>query len=168
MCVSFGLDPFLASGSGDKTIVIGNFHTGDLLHQFEGHSRHVTCCAFSADGEYLASGSNDRSFNLWRRNSTERLLGKAAIQSQLHPMDEWTTEMIEEWTKKSQLTLAAPLTGADLLSQSDHQISELFQFNEALLQELSVLRDQHFLRQLTTNRSNPSVVPTEYLSLSEH
>lgn len=31
----------------------------------EGHGRYVACCAFSRDGQLLASGSNDRTTIIW-------------------------------------------------------------------------------------------------------
>ena len=167
MCVAFGLDPYLASGSGDKTIVLWNYRTGESILQFEAHSRYVTCCAFSPDGDYLASGSNDRLVNLWRVASPEKLPSEQT-QYQLTPIEDWTTEMVDQWAKKHHLTLPGPLTGNDLLSKSDHEISELFHYKEELLQKFSVLRHANFLRRLSTSRSSSLPIPNEYLCPITH
>ena len=167
MCVTFGLDSLLASGSGDKTIIIWNYHTGHSIHQFEAHSRYVTCCAFSPSGDYLASGSNDRLVKVWRVASPEKI-PKEQSEYQLTPIEQWTNEMVDEWAKRYRVKLAVQLTGTDLLSKSDHQISELFQYNEDLLREFTVLRHQNFLRQVETSRSNPSSIPNEYLCPITH
>src|SRR6266540_82349 len=41
--------------------------TGQDLGQFLGHLDEVTCCAFSPDGRFLASGSADQTILLWNR-----------------------------------------------------------------------------------------------------
>ena len=39
---------------------------GNQYILFEGHSRYVNCGAFNPTGDLLVTGSNDRSFNVWR------------------------------------------------------------------------------------------------------
>ena len=34
------------------------------------HSRYVSCCSFSQDGDYLASGSNDKTICIWKLSFT--------------------------------------------------------------------------------------------------
>lgn len=36
-----------------------------MINKLEGHSRFVTCCAFSPDNRLLATGSNDKSVIVW-------------------------------------------------------------------------------------------------------
>jgi len=108
MCVSFGIKHYLASGSGDKTIVIWNYDTGHFIYQFDAHTRYVTCCSFSSDGHYLASGSNDRMVNIWKidyhenenDNEEKKLKKSKKKEYQLNSIDQWTNEMVQQWLEQ--------------------------------------------------------------------
>ena len=58
-------DLFLSYSAGDKSVIIWSPTSGKLITRLEGHTRYVTCCAFSYDGSILASGSNDKNIMLW-------------------------------------------------------------------------------------------------------
>ncbi|XP_068756252.1 WD repeat, SAM and U-box domain-containing protein 1-like isoform X2 [Montipora capricornis] len=61
----------LASGSGDKFIILWDPLAEVLLVSLEGHTRYVTCCGFSLDGNWLTTGSNDKTVKLWKICLTE-------------------------------------------------------------------------------------------------
>lgn len=61
----------LASGSGDKLIILWDPLAEVSLLSLEGHARYVTCCNFSLDGNWLATGSNDKTLKLWKICLTE-------------------------------------------------------------------------------------------------
>ena len=54
-----------ASGSWDKTVRLWNPRTGKLLHELRGHEGWVKALAFSHDGCYLASASDDDTVRVW-------------------------------------------------------------------------------------------------------
>src|SRR5260370_36804234 len=57
------VDHFAAYGA-DNVIKIYDM-TGNEPQVLKGHTKAVTCLAYSKDGKLLASGSNDRSVRLW-------------------------------------------------------------------------------------------------------
>ncbi|UJR16374.1 hypothetical protein I4U23_003277 [Adineta vaga] len=185
MCVSFGIKHYLASGSGDKTIVIWNYETGHLVYQFDAHARYVTCCSFSLDGQYLASGSNDRMVNIWKidycdnENDIEDREEKKSqnYQFKIHPIDQWTNEMVHQWLEQFNVKTKLNLTGNDLLSKSDSELLDLFNRNEKLLNELSSLRHKLFVQQISTKKNeqnsksadtDQATIPNEFLCPITH
>lgn len=173
MCVSFGIKHYLASGSGDKTIIIWNYDTGHLIHQFDAHTRYVTCCSFSFDGHYLASGSNDRMVNIWKidyndnenENEEKKLKKSKKHEYQLNSVDQWTNEIVQQWLEQFNIKTKVNLTGNDLLLKSDKEIFELFK-NEYLLNELSSLRHKHFIQKVLlkkTDQNSQTTIPNEFL-----
>ena len=54
-----------ASTSGDKTLRLWNSVTYACLRVLENHQRYVICCSFSPDGKRVATGSNDKTVNVW-------------------------------------------------------------------------------------------------------
>jgi WD40 repeat protein len=59
--------PYLsASGGGNDKAYLWRNDTGDQLFELAGHTDSVTCVAFSADGQYVASGGMDGKINVWK------------------------------------------------------------------------------------------------------
>ncbi|RDD45295.1 WD repeat, SAM and U-box domain-containing protein 1 [Trichoplax sp. H2] len=58
----------LASGSGDRSVIIWNPLHGEALQKLTAHTSFVTSCAFSMDNSILVTGSNDRTLKIWQIN----------------------------------------------------------------------------------------------------
>ena len=64
---------FIASGSKDKTIIIWNFYTGQILNKLRGHENAVFSLAISSQDEFLVSGSADKTIRVWRLDSGQQV-----------------------------------------------------------------------------------------------
>ncbi|MEE0936651.1 MAG: hypothetical protein UIG52_01325, partial [Bacteroidales bacterium] len=56
---------YLASSSRDKTVIIWDVDSGEILQTLKGHSDFVWSVCWSPDGKYLASGSRDKTIKIW-------------------------------------------------------------------------------------------------------
>ncbi|MBQ2303655.1 MAG: TIR domain-containing protein [Bacteroidales bacterium] len=64
---------YLASSSLDKTVIIWDANSGQILKSLEGHSDYVFSVCWSPDGKYLVSGSWDSTLIIWDAKSGQIL-----------------------------------------------------------------------------------------------
>jgi WD40 repeat protein len=65
-CIAFSPDSRrIATGSGDKTIMIWDADSGQRLFTLRGHHSTIATLAFSPDGTRLASGAMDGTVRIW-------------------------------------------------------------------------------------------------------
>ena len=64
---------YIVSGSGDRTIKIWDFYTGECLHTLKGHSNSVSSVVISCDGDLIVSSSRDRTIKVWNTHTGECL-----------------------------------------------------------------------------------------------
>jgi len=64
--VAFSSDgEYALSGGQDKSVILWEVETGNLIHTFTGHEKAVRSVAISPDGQQVLSGSSDRTLKLW-------------------------------------------------------------------------------------------------------
>ncbi|XP_012582353.1 PREDICTED: WD repeat, SAM and U-box domain-containing protein 1 isoform X3 [Condylura cristata] len=56
----------LVSGSVDKSVIVYDINTENILHILTQHTRYVTTCAFAPNSHLLATGSMDKTVNIWQ------------------------------------------------------------------------------------------------------
>ncbi|XP_068612993.1 WD repeat, SAM and U-box domain-containing protein 1-like [Brachionichthys hirsutus] len=67
LCCAFSADgELLLSGSMDKSVAIYDAHSGTLRDTLKQHDRYVTAVALSPNMPWIATGSTDRTVNVWR------------------------------------------------------------------------------------------------------
>ena len=66
--VAFSPDGALTiSGSSDEIVKLKERSTGNLIQNFEGHTKYVNSVAFSTDGAFIVSVSSDETVKLCER-----------------------------------------------------------------------------------------------------
>ncbi|XP_070332256.1 WD repeat, SAM and U-box domain-containing protein 1 isoform X6 [Odocoileus virginianus] len=86
----------LVSGSVDKSVIVYDTNTENILHTLTQHTRYVTTCAFAPNILLLATGSMDKTVNIWQFD-TETLC-QAKIQD--HPKqftENWSEDDVSNW-----------------------------------------------------------------------
>jgi WD40 repeat protein len=61
--------------AADNLVKIWSPFTGELIRNLSGHTKGLSDIAWSADGVYLASASDDTSIRIWNVDSVGRQLG---------------------------------------------------------------------------------------------
>ncbi|XP_065787686.1 WD repeat, SAM and U-box domain-containing protein 1 isoform X4 [Muntiacus reevesi] len=86
----------LVSGSVDKSVIVYDTNTENILHTLTQHTRYVTTCAFAPSILLLATGSMDKTVNIWQFD-TETLC-QAKIPDQPKQFTEnWSEDDVSNW-----------------------------------------------------------------------
>ncbi|KAF9998619.1 hypothetical protein BGZ65_005889 [Modicella reniformis] len=129
----------VVSASGDKTIKIWSFETGECLRTLEGHARGIACIQF--EGNIIVSGSSDRSIKIWdvaRGECIRTLVGHDGLVRTL----QFTTRRIISGGYDETLKIWDKETGkmlANMGGRHSHRVFKL-QFNDSKI--VSCSQDQ--------------------------
>ncbi|XP_021121582.1 WD repeat, SAM and U-box domain-containing protein 1 isoform X2 [Heterocephalus glaber] len=87
----------LVSGSVDKSVIIYDTNSQNVLHTLTQHTRYVTACAFAPNTLLLATGSMDKTVNIWQFD-LETLCQARSMEDQLKQFPEdWSEEDVSLW-----------------------------------------------------------------------
>jgi len=133
----------VVSASGDKTIKIWSFETGECLRTLEGHARGIACIQF--EGNIIVSGSSDRSIKIWdvtRGECIRTLDGHEGLVRTLQftgkrIISGGYDETLKIWDRESGKMLA------NMVGQHSHRVFKL-QFNDSKI--VSCSQDQKVIR----------------------
>ncbi|KAF9942599.1 hypothetical protein BGZ67_000823 [Mortierella alpina] len=129
----------VVSASGDKSIKIWSFDTGECLRTLEGHTRGIACIQF--EGNVIVSGSSDKTIKIWdiaKGECVKTLIAHEGLVRTLQfsggrIISGSYDETLKIWEQESGRLLA------DLDGRHSHRVFKL-QFNESKI--VSCSQDQ--------------------------
>ncbi|KAG0213820.1 hypothetical protein BGX28_003494 [Mortierella sp. GBA30] len=132
----------VVSASGDKSIKIWSFDTGECLRTLEGHTRGIACIQF--EGNVIVSGSSDKTIKIWDISKGEcvrTLVGHEGLVRTLQfsggrIISGSYDETLKIWDQKSGRLLA------DLDGRHSHRVFKV-QFNDSKI--VSCSQDQKII-----------------------
>lgn len=69
----------LRKQAADKLLKIWNAEDGQILHTLSGHTEGISDLAWSPDGEFLATASDDKTIRLWNIESVSSSILKTSV-----------------------------------------------------------------------------------------
>uniref|UniRef100_A0A8D0HPJ7 WD repeat, SAM and U-box domain-containing protein 1 n=1 Tax=Sphenodon punctatus TaxID=8508 RepID=A0A8D0HPJ7_SPHPU len=87
----------LVSGSVDKTVIIYETNTGNILHTLTQHTRYVTTCAVAPNIPLLATGSMDKTVNIWQFEPKQHCAENALETEPKMRVENWSEEEVSVW-----------------------------------------------------------------------
>ncbi|XP_069926927.1 WD repeat, SAM and U-box domain-containing protein 1 isoform X2 [Oryctolagus cuniculus] len=156
----------LVSGSVDKSVIVYDTNTENILHTLTQHTRYVTTCAFAPTTLLLATGSMDKTVNIWQFDL--ETLGQARSledQPKQFPED-WSEEDVSSWLCAQGLKDLVGvfkmnnIDGKELLNLTKESLADDLKI-ESLGLRNKVLRKVEELR--TQAKSLSSGIPDEFI-----
>ncbi|NXC39246.1 WSDU1 protein, partial [Penelope pileata] len=89
----------LVSGSVDKSVIIYETSTGNILHTLYQHTRYVTTCAFAPCSLLLATGSMDKTVNIWQFDNKQPCPGSAVEHECEVAAENWSEDDVSAWLR---------------------------------------------------------------------
>ncbi|XP_069009819.1 WD repeat, SAM and U-box domain-containing protein 1-like [Embiotoca jacksoni] len=132
----------VVSGSVDKSVAVYDATLGTLLHTIKHHDGYVTAVALSPTFPWIATGSTDRSVNVWRIEDAT-----AAVESKQTPcrgrklpghfrlllLADWSEEDVQTWLNEEGLEELVSIFKANNMDGP-----ELIQLNKETATELGI------------------------------
>nr|XP_037858003.1 WD repeat, SAM and U-box domain-containing protein 1 isoform X3 [Chlorocebus sabaeus] len=156
----------LVSGSVDKSVIVYDTNTENILHTLTQHTRYVTTCAFAPNTLLLATGSMDKTVNIWQFD-LETLCQARSTEDQLKQFTEdWSEEDVSTWLCAQGLKDLVGIfkmnniDGKELLNLTKESLADDLKI-ESLGLRSKVLRKIEELR--TKVKSLSSGIPDEFI-----
>ncbi|XP_032492564.1 WD repeat, SAM and U-box domain-containing protein 1 isoform X1 [Phocoena sinus] len=87
----------LVSGSVDKSVIVYDTNTEDILHTLTQHTRYVTTCAFAPNILLLATGSMDKTVNIWQFDLETPCQARIAEDQPKQFTEDWSEDDVSNW-----------------------------------------------------------------------
>ncbi|XP_054114328.1 WD repeat, SAM and U-box domain-containing protein 1 isoform X3 [Callithrix jacchus] len=152
--------------SVDKSVIVYDTNTENILHTLTQHTRYVTTCAFAPHTLLLATGSMDKTVNIWQFD-LETLCQARSTEDHLKQFTEdWSEEDVSTWLCAQGLKDLVGIfkmnniDGKELLNLTKESLAADLQI-ESLGLRSKVLRKIEELR--TRVKSLSSEIPDEFI-----
>ncbi|XP_032968978.1 WD repeat, SAM and U-box domain-containing protein 1 isoform X3 [Rhinolophus ferrumequinum] len=156
--------PYLRSV--DKSVIVYDTNTENVLHTLTQHTRYVTTCAFAPNVLLLATGSMDKTVNIWQFDM-ETLFQARSTEDQLkHFTEDWSEDDVSEWLCAQDLKDLVGIfkmnniDGRELLNLTKESLADDLKI-ESLGLRSKVLRKIEELR--TKEKTLSSEIPDEFI-----
>ncbi|KAM9189403.1 WD repeat, SAM and U-box domain-containing protein 1 isoform 1-T1 [Mergus octosetaceus] len=90
--------------SVDKCVIIYETNTGNILHTLSQHTRYVTTCVFAPCTALLATGSMDKTVNIWQLDSKQPCAGNTVENESEVAVQNWSEDDVSAWLCAQGLT----------------------------------------------------------------
>ncbi|KAG3274530.1 WD repeat, sterile alpha motif and U-box domain containing 1, transcript variant X3 [Ictidomys tridecemlineatus] len=156
----------LVSGSVDKSVIIYDTNTQNILHTLTQHTRYVTTCAFAPNTLLLATGSMDKTVNIWQFDQETHCQARSMEDQLKQFTEDWSEEDVSMWLCAQGLKDLVGIfkmnniDGKELLSLTKESLADDLKI-ESLGLRSKVLRKIEELR--TKVKSLSSGIPDEFI-----
>ncbi|KAM9284435.1 WD repeat, SAM and U-box domain-containing protein 1 isoform 3-T4 [Cariama cristata] len=152
--------------SVDKCVIIHETSTGSTLHTLSQHTRYVTTCAFAPCSPLLATGSMDKTVNIWQFDLKQPCAGNTVENESKVAVEDWSEDDVSAWLCAQDLAEFVELfkinniDGKELLNLTKENLTNELKI-ESLGLRSKVLQKIEELRKEMTSVS--VTVPDEFL-----
>ncbi|XP_067597933.1 WD repeat, SAM and U-box domain-containing protein 1 isoform X4 [Globicephala melas] len=93
--LGYFLYPYLRSV--DKSVIVYDTNTEDILHTLTQHTRYVTTCAFAPNILLLATGSMDKTVNIWQFDLETPCQARIVEDQPKQFTEDWSEDDVSNW-----------------------------------------------------------------------
>ncbi|XP_066882211.1 WD repeat, SAM and U-box domain-containing protein 1 isoform X6 [Kogia breviceps] len=93
--LGYFLYPYLRSV--DKSVIVYDTNTENILHTLTQHTRYVTTCAFAPNILLLATGSMDKTVNIWQFDLETLCQARIAEDQPKQVTEDWSEDDVSNW-----------------------------------------------------------------------
>ncbi|XP_012582345.1 PREDICTED: WD repeat, SAM and U-box domain-containing protein 1 isoform X2 [Condylura cristata] len=156
----------LVSGSVDKSVIVYDINTENILHILTQHTRYVTTCAFAPNSHLLATGSMDKTVNIWQFDLETLAQARSTEYQPKQFIEAWSEDDVSTWLCAQGLKDLVDIfkvnniDGRELLNLTKESLADDLKI-ESLGLRSKVLRKIEELR--TEVKSLSSGIPDEFI-----
>ncbi|XP_043930685.1 WD repeat, SAM and U-box domain-containing protein 1 [Protopterus annectens] len=157
---------FLLSGSVDKSVLLFEVSSGNVLHTLTQHTRYVTTCAFSPLLHLFATGSMDKTLNVWQIGEESPGIGAKLTKRSNLSIKDWSEKEVSDWLSAERLEdlveifMKNNIDGKELLDITKESLQKELKVESLGLRNKVLRKIEELRSQLPSEQSG---IPDEFL-----